>query len=63
MAESRLVRRPIRRAVIAVRLRGVTKVYDNGVTALGPLDLDVQARRIRFAARALRLRKIDRACG
>jgi NitT/TauT family transport system ATP-binding protein len=25
----------------AVRLRGVTKVYDNGVTALGPLDLDV----------------------
>src|SRR4030081_2094650 len=26
---------------VAVRLRGVTKVYDNGVTALGPLDLDV----------------------
>jgi NitT/TauT family transport system ATP-binding protein len=25
----------------AVRLRGATKVYDNGVTALGPLDLDV----------------------
>jgi NitT/TauT family transport system ATP-binding protein len=25
----------------AVRLREVTKVYDNGVTALGPLDLDV----------------------
>ena len=25
----------------AVRLRGVTKVYDNGVIALGPLDLDV----------------------
>jgi len=25
----------------AVRLRGVTKVYDSGVTALGPLDLDV----------------------
>ena len=25
----------------AVRLRGVTKVYDNGVMALGPLDLDV----------------------
>jgi NitT/TauT family transport system ATP-binding protein len=25
----------------AVRLRGVTKVYDNGVTALGPFDLDV----------------------
>src|SRR5437879_9714773 len=26
---------------VAVRLRGVTKVYDNGVTALGPFDLDV----------------------
>ncbi|MBV9563372.1 MAG: ABC transporter ATP-binding protein [Bradyrhizobium sp.] len=25
----------------AVRLRGVTKTYDNGVTALGPLDLDI----------------------
>jgi NitT/TauT family transport system ATP-binding protein len=25
----------------AVRLRGVTKIYDSGVTALGPLDLDV----------------------
>jgi len=25
----------------AVRLRGVTKVYDSGVMALGPLDLDV----------------------
>ena len=29
-------------ADIAVRLRGVTKVYDNGVMALGPLDLDVR---------------------
>src|SRR4051795_8104942 len=28
---------------IAVRLRGVTKIYDNGVAALGPLDLDVGA--------------------
>lgn len=27
--------------VHAVRLRAVAKVYDNGVTALGPLDLDV----------------------
>jgi len=27
----------------AVALRGVVKVYDNGVTALGPLDLDVAA--------------------
>ena len=45
---------------VAVRLRGVTKTYDNGVAALGPLDLDV-AGRIRLAARAVRLRKIDRA--
>jgi NitT/TauT family transport system ATP-binding protein len=30
-----------RAADLAVRLREVTKVYDNGVTALGPLDLDV----------------------
>jgi NitT/TauT family transport system ATP-binding protein len=28
-------------AGLAVRLRAVTKVYDNGVMALGPLDLDV----------------------
>ena len=28
-------------ADLAVSLRGVTKVYDNGVMALGPLDLDV----------------------
>jgi NitT/TauT family transport system ATP-binding protein len=27
---------------LAVRLRGVTKTYDSGVTALGPLDLDVR---------------------
>jgi NitT/TauT family transport system ATP-binding protein len=26
---------------VAVRLRGATKTYDNGVTALGPFDLDV----------------------
>ncbi|MGM4894257.1 ABC transporter ATP-binding protein [Tardiphaga sp. 709] len=26
----------------AVRLRGVTKVYDNGTVALGPLDLDIR---------------------
>jgi NitT/TauT family transport system ATP-binding protein len=29
-------------AGLAVSLRGVTKVYDSGVTALGPLDLDVR---------------------
>ena len=27
--------------VPAVRLRGVTKIYDRGVAALGPLDLDI----------------------
>ena len=27
---------------LAVRLRGVTKTYDNGLAALGPLDLDVR---------------------
>jgi NitT/TauT family transport system ATP-binding protein len=27
---------------LAVRLRGVTKTYDSGVMALGPLDLDVE---------------------
>src|SRR6202043_2602361 len=29
-------------AGLAVRLRGVTKRYDSGVMALGPLDLDVR---------------------
>jgi NitT/TauT family transport system ATP-binding protein len=29
-------------AGLAARLRGVTKVYDSGVMALGPLDLDVR---------------------
>jgi NitT/TauT family transport system ATP-binding protein len=27
---------------LAVRLRGVTKIYDSGVAALGPFDLDVR---------------------
>jgi NitT/TauT family transport system ATP-binding protein len=27
---------------VAISLRGVTKVYDSGVSALGPLDLDVR---------------------
>ena len=27
---------------LAVRLRGVTKIYDSGVAALGPIDLDVK---------------------
>jgi len=30
------------RTGLAVSLRGVTKVYDSGVAALGPLDLDVR---------------------
>src|SRR4051812_10322896 len=29
-------------AGVAVRLRGVSKIYDNGVAALGPLDLEVR---------------------
>jgi NitT/TauT family transport system ATP-binding protein len=29
-------------AGLAVRLRGVTKIYDSGVAALGPVDLDVK---------------------
>jgi NitT/TauT family transport system ATP-binding protein len=29
-------------AALAVSLRGVTKIYDNGVVALGPLDIDVR---------------------
>ena len=29
-------------AGLAVRLRGVTKIYDSGVRALGPFDLDVR---------------------
>jgi NitT/TauT family transport system ATP-binding protein len=28
-------------AGLAARLRGVTKTYDSGVKALGPIDLDV----------------------
>jgi NitT/TauT family transport system ATP-binding protein len=36
-----LSERDSRSAVLAVSLRGVTKVYDSGVLALGPLDLDV----------------------
>ena len=27
---------------LAASLRGVTKTYDNGVKALGPIDLDVR---------------------
>jgi NitT/TauT family transport system ATP-binding protein len=41
MAESILSETDVRAAGLAVSLRSVTKVYDNGVSALGPLDLDV----------------------
>jgi NitT/TauT family transport system ATP-binding protein len=42
MAESTLPEIDAHAAGLAVSLRGVTKIYDNGVTALGPLDLDVR---------------------
>src|SRR5438128_1178350 len=42
MAEAALPDMDIGAAGLAVRLRGVAKVYDNGVTALGPLDLEVK---------------------
>src|ERR1700716_3920785 len=41
MAEPAVSETDIDAAGLAVRLRAVTKVYDNGVSALGPLDLDV----------------------
>ena len=41
MAEPALPEIDAGAAGVAVSLRGVTKVYDNGVAALGPLDLDV----------------------
>ena len=41
MAEPALSETDIDAAGLAVRLRAVSKTYDNGVTALGPLDLDV----------------------
>jgi NitT/TauT family transport system ATP-binding protein len=41
MAEPAVSETDIDAAGLAVRLRAVTKIYDNGVTALGPLDLDV----------------------
>src|SRR5947199_9276801 len=41
MAEPALSETDIDAAGLAVRLRAITKVYDNGVVALGPLDLDV----------------------
>ncbi len=41
MAEPALSEIEIGATGLAVRLRGATKVYDNGVAALGPFDLDV----------------------
>jgi len=42
MADSVLSEIAPDRAGLAVSLRGVTKLYDSGVMALGPLDLDVR---------------------
>ncbi|KWV56793.1 nitrate/sulfonate/bicarbonate ABC transporter ATP-binding protein [Bradyrhizobium macuxiense] len=41
MVESTVPETSADEAGLAVRLRGVTKIYDSGVAALGPLDLDV----------------------
>ena len=41
MAEPALSEMDIDAAGLAVRLRAVTKTYDSGVAALGPIDLDV----------------------
>src|SRR5437868_6324609 len=41
MAEPALSETDIDAAGLAVRLRAITKVYDNGVAALGPLELEV----------------------
>ncbi len=41
MAGSQVSEIGVPAAGLAVRLRGVTKIYDNGTMALGPLDLDV----------------------
>jgi NitT/TauT family transport system ATP-binding protein len=42
MVEASLSEPDVDAAGLAVRLRGVTKAYGNGVMALGPLDLDVR---------------------
>ena len=42
MAQAALPDVEVSAAGLAVSLREVTKVYDNGVTALGPLDLAVR---------------------
>jgi NitT/TauT family transport system ATP-binding protein len=42
MTEAALPDTDIGATGLAVRFRGVTKVYDTGVSALGPLDLDVK---------------------
>ena len=44
-----------------VSLRGVGKTFGNGTVALDGLDLDVARRRIRVAARPVRLRQVDGA--
>src|SRR5882724_4563666 len=42
MVETSALSEDARTDNLAVRLRAVTKVYDNGVAALGPIDLDVR---------------------
>ncbi len=61
MAEPALSETDIDAAGLAVRLRAVTKVYDNGVTRARAARSRCRKRRIRLAARAFRLRKVDRA--
>ena len=44
-----------------VSLRGVGKTFESGTVALDGFNLDVARRRIRLAARAVRLRQVDGA--
>ena len=46
---------------LAVSLRGVTKAYDNGVMALGPLDLAVRKGEFISLLGPVRLRQVDGA--
>ena len=45
-----------------VGVRGVSKVFANGVEALADVSLDVRGRRIPERARPLRLRQVDACC-
>ncbi len=52
-----------RTAGLAVSLRGVTKVYDNGVMALGPLDLDGATKASSCRCSGRRVAESRRRCG